>query len=293
MNSCCQYIPLSIDKITQKRKEFLNHHVLALLPVQRKLFVEFLPAFLKEQLDLELLNESLFHPQLKQHLMNIIHENKMLKQDSNEIFDLLNSTLAVHRRSLEKEEEELSVDNFAMTKALSKDNFTLTEEHRIKFEADNVSFINSEAQIQKAFCAITWLYQEDKEFEILLINALAKNKIDLQIYNQMLTNPLNQLRFLASILSIIEDNTLERFEKLIRAHSKKVKVTFNEVCSNALSFLTAESFSFEERSLRIPSSYLQCAPKVTDPPCFHKILFSNHSFSEMRELYRSSLLSLD
>ena len=244
---------LTIEKVMQNRKEFLKAYILDLPPSQAKLFVQYLPGFLKDQLEPKILNVNLFLPKHKETLISIIQDNNLLEQNNSEMFDLLNTSLAVLRKTLEKDLEAQLIDS-PRTKPQKKDDSLLTEEYKATIDADASAFSENASQLQKAMCAITWLYQHDKELEILLINQLA-NRGEKRVYNQILSNPINQLRFLASMLLIIEDETLALFYQLTESHKKKIQLTYHQLCENALIIL--QEGCFQQLSMLVPSKALE------------------------------------
>ena len=244
----------SLEEIKTAKKEFLDTYVQSLQPVSLgKLFVYFMPAFLKEQLPKTTLARYQFTRKANDSIVKNINQHNYKRFSQAEIFDFLNLSMSryVADRSNLKSTATISTplfkpSNQGDTLAMK---LNLAAKERIfegRFNADRDDALT----VQKAAKLYSLFSLSDSALEKLLLSVICSLQPPPICFSM---NPLNGIRLAASMLELLEDTSDEKLKLLFKNHEiplvSNVDLILRACCINV-------SFSYE-LALKMPTYILK------------------------------------
>mgnify|MGYP000894911802 FL=1 len=246
-------IDVSQTEIRRERKRYVIGFAKGLKYYTRKVFIHYLPPALKSFFITPKNDLPGFHPKLRDEIVKLIKERNLIREDQLVKFEFaqpLSRTVSTRENSCIGSKAPSNVVTNATP--VAEDSGPLNEAQAVK---DCLKFYENESKVELALDMVTWLRLTDSQLEKFVLNAVTK-RADPAIYSQILLNPLNHVKFMASLLELFEDSSLTKLQALLHAFAVTDKVSYLQVCKNILAILRSNISQFDI-SLRLPTGFIK------------------------------------
>lgn len=256
---------VDIFEFQQNRGNTLRRFLKGLDPFQMKFFWLFLPATFRTLIK----NHTEADYNLYNLCMDTIRQttgmNDLAQYHNTRLFAALDRKFYHYKRLLtqnavKKEKEAEKPAGNPQKNEVPVEALVYTEAEEKANQEKAIAFYESPQDHKRAASALSWLDLPDSQIEIITLQTACapRSVICLEAYQILLINPLNELRFIAFLLDLLEDPTLEVIKAIAAKYNFQRNVTYESVCSNILGILSQISINDYRPiiALKVPASYL-------------------------------------
>ena len=226
--------PLEVNEIINARRVFLKEYLQSLPSQYLRLFWLFLSQQFKDLIKSKSESDDELYMLCYDTIKQVLELDNLHQYTQLEMFDAFNSPFTSRGLNMNTN-EKISAPPKRWSSPKQVIEFNEIQEAEIF--ALKKKFFEDPEMIERALTSLNWLELRDSEMEKLVLFCARKNRNKTVIPDLFLLNVIHELRFIASLLELLEDKTLSKFHKLAAACNQEVKLEYADLAAEIISFL--------------------------------------------------------
>lgn len=227
-------IVLQLEVIMEARRDFLKEFLQSLPSQYLKLFWLFLSQQFKDLIKSKSEGDDELYLLCYDTIKQVLELDNLHQYTQIELFDALNFQFSNKPLNANANEKNPNPPKKCVN---PKQVIEYNELQEFVFFTVKKKFFEDPEMIERASNSVKWLELKDSEMEKLLLFCACKNWNKIPIPDLFLLNLINELRFIGSLLELLEDKTLIKFQKLVSACNQEIKLEYNDLAAEIINFL--------------------------------------------------------